>query len=164
MKLKGVKKLNSHMNKVLKPFGLKSALGKDFSYNVITEIVQYAIVVDEDQNNFFSEFIEKNFDYKVTDIFLVSLLHEVGHHFTVDDFDDAEWGFDHTQKVFIENSINEDNYREKSFEYFSLPTEFAATAWAIEYLKNHEEEMYRRWNEMLQHIQHFYNRNGVIDD
>lgn len=164
MKLKGIKKLNSHMNKVLKPFGLKSEFGKEFSYNVITELVQYAIFVDEDQNNFFSEFIEKNFNYKVTNIFLVSLLHEVGHHFTLDDFDDAEWGFDHTQKLFIENTINEKNYKEKSFEYFALPTEYAATAWGIEYLRTHEKEMNKRWNEMVEHIQHFYKRNGVTND
>lgn len=164
MKVKGIKKLTSHMDKFLKPFGLKSCLGADFSYHTITETIQFCLAIDENQNDFFVEFIEKNFDYKVRDIFLVSLLHEVGHHFTLEDFDDEEWNDDHLKKVFIEATITEENYKEKSFQYFSLPIEFAATAWAIDYLKSHEKEVNRKWKEMLQHFNHFYKVNGATEE
>lgn len=161
MKLKGTKKLTAQMDSFLRPFGVKSLLGKDFAYYPVTEQVQFTIAMEERADRVFAQFIAKTFQYKVKDMFLLSLLHEVGHHLTLEDFEDDELDREWKHKSKIEWEIDDTNYDEKLMEYFNLPSEYAATAWAVSYMRDHEKELFRRWHVMLEHFRHFYNVNAV---
>lgn len=161
MKLKGTMKLANHMDKFLRPFGVTSFLGKEFAYHPVTEEVQFTVFMTERIDRLFAKFISDTFNYKVTDMFLISILHEVGHHVTLDDFEDEELNDEWKRKSRIEWELDDSNYDEKMMEYFNLPSERAATAWAVSYMRAHEEEINRRWRVMLQHFRHFYKRNFV---
>lgn len=161
MKLRGTTKLKAHMTNFLRPFGLKAILGKDFAYYPVTEQVQFTLVMEDRADKIFRKFIADTFNYEIKDMFLFSLLHEVGHHFTIDDFEYEELDKEWKHKSRIEWEIDEDNYNEKSIEYFSLPSEYAATAWAVSYMRDHEEELFSRWRIMLEHFRHFYKINSV---
>ena len=144
MKLKGTKKLTAQMDSFLRPFGVKSLLGKDFAYYPVTEQVQFTIVMEERADRVFAQFIAETFQYKVKDMFLFSLLHEVGHHLTLEDFEDDEIEKEWKHKSKIEWEIDDTNYDEKLMEYFNLPSEYAATAWAVSYMRDHEKSF--KWN------------------
>ena len=161
MKLKGTRKLTSHMNKFLRPFGVTTLLGKDFAYYPVTEEVQFTIVMEERADKVLKKFVADNFQYNVKDMFLFSLLHEVGHHLTLDDFEDEELTKEWKHKSVIEWELDDSNYNEKMVEYFALPSEYAATAWAVSYMRDHEKELLRRWKVMIQHFRHFYKKNAV---
>lgn len=161
MKLKGVTKLTAQMNQFLRPFGVTSVLGPDFCYDPNSEKVQFTITMEEEADKMFFYFISETFNYKVKDLFLLSLLHEVGHHVTLDDFEDEEISADRKIKNRIAFEIDNDNYESKLLEYFNLPTEYAATAWAVSYMRAHEKEICKHWRVMLEHFRHFYKVNGV---
>lgn len=161
MKLKGTTKLVAQMNSFLRPFNVKSLLGEDFAYYPTTEEIQFTIAMNERSDKVFTKFVMETFHYQIKDIFLLSLLHEVGHHLTLEDFEDYELCEEWANKIMIELEINDTNYDEKQIEYFNLPSEYAATAWAVSYLREHEKEVYRRWRVMLEHFRHFYKVNAV---
>jgi hypothetical protein len=45
------------------------------------------------------------------------------------------------------------------YEYFNLPDEIVATAWAVEYMREHEEEIKIMWEHILKAIHKFYEKN-----
>lgn len=162
MRIKGIKKLNAHMNKFLSPFGLKCTFGSDFAYWTESELIQYTIFLHQDSDVYFSDFIKKEFDFSVTDIFLVSLLHEVGHYYTIDDFEEDELLEDEYAKAGLTRNplITE---KERNFRYFNLPVEYAATEWAIDFLRDNPS-IYHQWGIMLEHFRHFYKKNNISLD
>lgn len=162
MRIKGIKKLNAHMNKFLSPFGLKCTFGGDFAYWTESDLIQYTIFLHQDSDIYFSDFIKKEFNFSVSDIFLVSLLHEVGHYYTIDDFEEDELLNDELIKDELSNDqqITEE---ERNFKYFSLPVEYAATEWAINFLKDNPS-IYHQWGIMLEHFRHFYKKNNISLD
>ena len=160
-KMKGVRKLEKKVNKFLAPFGVKSVLGDEFAYYCVSELVQFSIEQVEKNDAEYIKFIKNEFNYDVPSMFLFSFLHEVGHHMTMDDFEEEELENDEMQKFEISEHINEENYSEYSLKYFHCPTEIVANEWAVEYFKNHEAEIMRKGKEMLKAFQHFYKVNGV---
>lgn len=161
MKLKGVRKLESKVNKFLAPFNLKSKLGDEFAYFFVSEIVQFSIAITERSDAEYIKFIKNEFDYDVPNMFLFSFLHEVGHHMTNDELEEEDFEEDEFQKFEISEHMNDDNYEEYSLKYFHCPTEFLANEWAIDYYRNHEEEVNRKGKEMIKAFKHFYKINGV---
>ena len=162
MRIKGIKKLNAHMNKFLSPFGLKCTFGSDFAYWTESELIQYTIFLHQDSDIYFSDFIKKEFNFSVSDIFLVSLLHEVGHYYTIDDFEEDELLNDELIKDDLSND-QQITEKERNFRYFSLPVEYAATEWAINFLKDNPN-IYHQWGIMLEHFRHFYKKNNISLD
>lgn len=164
MKLKGKKKLVAQMDKFLRPFGVKSCLGVDFCYYYAEELVQFTVVMTEHADHVFYKFISEEFNYYPFDMFLFSLLHEIGHHNTLDYFDAEEITQSDAVKRDIEATINDDNFDEKCMEYFYCPIEYIATEWAVNYMRRHEKELRKEWKKMLKHFRHFYKVNGVVAD
>ena len=95
----------------------------------------------------FLNFVEKLFPEIKADIFLWSFLHEVGHHETIDDFDDLEHQVYHHIVQRVEIS---DEY------YYNLPIEKAATEWAGEFMKNNVSEVQRLWNNIQPVLKRLY--------
>jgi hypothetical protein len=128
---------------------LTAKLGIDFEYSFEKERVQFPLDVDDIHDIYFVDFINKVFGYKVKNVYMMSLLHELGHHFTGFDFDDEEEEhyLKRIKKISKQLSKNPED-RMSYFEYYSLPQEIAATAWAVNYYRNNEKEIRREWKKI----------------
>lgn len=143
----------------LKTFGITVDCGPDFSYYPDAcydePDITYSLIVTERFDRLYSEFIEENFNFTAP-IFLLTLFHEIGHYFTNDYWSNKE------QKNFVRrkarlNGNNNDDTR----LYFSLPDEYEATKWGIEYIKSHPEEVEKFWNTLRTKIEQFYKENKI---
>jgi hypothetical protein len=61
------------------------------------------------------------------DIFITSFLHELGHAFTIEFFDEHDWDVARNASTTL--------------EYFEAPIEIAATRWAIDFMVNEKEKV-----------------------
>lgn len=68
---------------------------------------------------------------------LWTILHEVGHYYTLDDFDNEA---EEDERVAL-SLVNEDALDNPMVQdrYFNLPSEWGATEWAIQFVKNNTE-------------------------
>lgn len=68
---------------------------------------------------------------------LWTILHEVGHYYTLNDFDMD----DEMDERFALSMVSDDalDMPEVQDRYFNLPTEWAATEWAIQFIKDNPE-------------------------
>lgn len=143
------------INKFLEPFELKSAAGTDFAYYYTDNIVEYTLVVSARMDRMFREFAETLGLIHKVDVFLLSLLHEVGHHETYDELDDA----DITYSADIKATLTTNDCDVET--YFNLPDEYAATEWAVNYINTHTAEVASLWQELQPAILQFYIDNNI---
>lgn len=163
--LKGIEKLEKVINNFLVPFGLTGSFDTDFSYYYGEDKVTFSLIIPKYANQYFQEFVNSiGADIEV-DIFLVSLLHEVGHSETYDDLDDMEIAYSDDIKAEIREElfagVTEDRKKQLYFKYFNLPDERAATEWAIEYIRDNLEKIIVLWKKVQAAIISFYELNEV---
>ena len=102
------------------------------------------------------------FELTNENVFVLSILHEAGHYMTEDDFSEDEWEVEIARKATIEKEMTRDNFWDKNQEYYLLPTEKAATDWAIEAFRSHKPEM-RKWCHRLNcAIKHYEKKTGKV--
>lgn len=110
-------------------------LDTDFLYYYDSEHIGYALVVAERTAKLYPDFCEANgLQYEVP-IFILCLLHEVGHHYTTNMFGDDE-----LCDLADEKDLLGDN-DEDFLEYFVIEDEFEATMWAIEFINTHPSQI-----------------------
>ena len=128
---------------------LSARLGYDFEYNFDKERVQFPIAITDRHDVHFAEFIKKVFNYDVPNVYMMSLLHELGHHFTGYDFsdEDEEHYLERVDDI-SQKLIDDPNNKQIHFEYYSLPQEIAATAWAVNTYKEYEEWINQEWKKI----------------
>lgn len=136
-------KLVNMVDDFLAPFGLDSDYDTDFSYDIEEERVYFSILVAERSDRLFKEYIKKTFNFDVPSIFMISLLHEVGHAETIKDITFKQFKKDRRAKnVLIERleAVSKDDpaYDVIFSEYFDLGVEKVATQWAINYYKTNK--------------------------
>lgn len=107
---------------------------KNFCVNIDEKIV-YVECYEHEKNNLIQDFVEENFNI-IIDPFLIGLLHEIGHIFTFDILLDEERTI---QYLLLQLLYEEDEFKTYSYKYFSLPAEYKATEWAVNYYKQHKE-------------------------
>lgn len=159
--LKGTKKVERIMNRFLNEFDCHAQLGEDFAYYYNTNTITYSFYTDSDSTEEYQKFIAKNFPYVTCNIFLWSLLHEVGHHETINRWDDDQQDFFDKEKEEIEEEMGQGHDRELYQRYFNVPDEYAASEWAAEYLEENEEKIRLFWEELQDAIMNFYRINCV---
>lgn len=167
-KLKGMKKLNKTISAELKPFGISKAVCSDeYSYNFVDESVNFKLTENEIEDRWFTEFIKERFNYNVRYPFVMSLLHEIGHHKANDEITDAIQDFCENEKERITAEMfNADSEYSKKLEwqYFNLPDEIMATQWAVTYAIKHPKKIKKMWVKMKEALINFYKINGVMDE
>ncbi len=165
--LKGKDKLNKAISKELKPFGISSAnLSDEYSYYFDDESVTFKLT-SAVEDAWFNEFIAERFNYICEVPFVLSLLHEVGHHKANDEIEGAIYDFCTTEKERIEEEMktaNADYSKVLEWQYFNLPDEIMATQWAVNYAKKHPKKIKKMWERMKVNILAFYIENGLDDD
>ena len=159
-KLKGVKRVEKELNKFLKQFGLNAVLSTEFYYLPAKNKVAFTFI-EAPNDKWFMEFFNSLAPEIECCEFLASLLHEVGHSATYEDFSDEDWDMYYLRCDSLEANGHAASDREINFEYFNLPTERAATEWAIEFMRSHTEEVKVFWHNMTKVIEWFYKINYV---
>lgn len=160
MELKGLSTLEWWLTKWLDTHGFEEVsarIGHDFEYDFEDSAIHFAIVLSSPVEDWFYQFITSNFDFPYTcDPFITSFFHELGHNQTYMDFTENEW------EKYLEdvNAIAQmDDTEDKNMTYFSLPFEFAATEWAVRYIKDNEDEVKEFWRVCSKLILNIYKQN-----
>jgi len=165
--LKGMTELNLAVTKVLAPFGISKALLSDtYEYRYVDESVLFKLT-EEIEDDFFNEFIAERFNYKCKYPFIISLLHEVGHHKANDEIEGAIYEFCIREKARIceeMETADEKRAKELEWQYFNLPDEIMATQWAVNYAIRHPKKIEKMWERTLIALKQFYEINEIINE
>ena len=127
----------------------------DFAYYPLSNRITYSLVVSEKDSTDFMRSVEF-FKPKVKcDIFLWSILHEIGHHETIDELSDADLADSEIIKFFVFNGCVSEEL------YYECPDERAATGWAVQYAESHTDILAKFWEELQKAIMRFYKLNHI---
>lgn len=154
MRLKGVRPINKCIAKYIKKWDLKvGGLDLSFSYLPTKKEVYWTPIVCEKADKEFADFFESLGCEVKADVFIYSLLHEIGHSQTLDEVSDEDYYYSHDRKADEEIT---------NTEYFNLPVEIVATQWAVDYLNTHTEEVAEFWKKLQPRIMNFYAKNHIL--
>lgn len=165
-KVKGIKKLNKALKKAFKPFGdINMRLAADYGYYPTDDTIEYRLTEGHIEDIWFNQFVKERFGYKVKNTFMFSILHEIGHYYTIKEIRDCDimFFFCEDEKYRIQTEMNtaknERQCKKLEWQYFNLPDEIAATAWAVNYARENAEEVEAIWQNVLKAIHKFYAKN-----
>jgi hypothetical protein len=164
-RLKGLRTLNRAIQAEVADFGIEKITMSEWMYDTNKNEINYTLLDNRLEDRWFLKFVKERFGYKPKNSFLLSLFHELGHHFTYDDIieNDTLGEFCYNEKNRIDKEMkatkNEKLQKKLEWQYFSLPDEIIATAWAVDYMKNHEEEIEQMWERINKAIVDFYMKN-----
>lgn len=155
---KDKKKLNKKVTAFVKLFddSVIAKLGDEFEYSFEKERVQFPLEVTDRHDEEFKIFIKKIFGYDVPNVFMMSLLRELGHHFTGDRFtEEDEEIYTAKNEEISQQLLNEENGEQPYFDYYALPQEMAATAWAVEVYRNNEKAIKKEWEKIKKALERY---------
>ena len=156
--MKGKMVLENKIGKVLKKFGVKVAMYDQFLYS--DGWVFFTLFESSALKDFHRAWITENFGVEISAdaYFLFSLLHEVGHHYTIGDLTEEDLKYETFCREVL--SCSNDTPEEVNEAYFNLPAEILATQWALEYMLNNQEWCAKAFRKIYEAIRHFGNSNG----
>lgn len=165
MELKGIKKLNKAVTALVNEYVCEDIKCK-FStiFCIDDDKLYYSLFQDEHTDAIWRKWLALEYGDRYNEdfsTFVLTFLHEVGHYFTIEDFDDD---YENDQKAKASLAIDYDNDTEqeiveKNFTYWELPVEKAATDWAIDFYNEHFKEMKIFYMKLLSVISDFYIAN-----
>lgn len=171
VRIRGKKKLNKAILAEVAPFGIQSAkLSNEYAYYYEDESISYKLDCGAVEDEWFNEFLEERFGYKCkgsAESFVLSILHEVGHHKANDEIEGAILDFCNTEKERIDREMQDaDSEQSKALEwqYFNLPDEIMATQWAVNYAKEHPRKIKKMMERMRTSLMEFYMANGLTEE
>lgn len=147
----------------LSPFGCDSDFDSDFSYDPEDNRVYFSIIVAERSDRLFKQYVSTHFNFETPSIFMLSLLHEVGHAYTLHTFSKLRLKTAHEAKKIIEEALEMDDSDEIYSLYFDLSIEKVATAWAVDYYKANRKRCDDFYKAFLETLQEEYKRLGVTN-
>ena len=168
-KLIGQKKLEKGITQIFsKAVGeyISMGLDADFWYDCITEEVHFSIIMSERGDRCFKKFFRKQYgiDLKTSvELFVMSVLHEIGHYYTYDDVTDDIFNYckDEEERIQAELEINDTD--EIYSRYFYLPDEIVANDWAAAWYKDHPKKFKKLIDKVQLLLNDFYTQNVDID-
>lgn len=146
MKKKLKKRLNIAVTKELKKFDIdKARLDDDFAFYYFDNTITFKLDSSDKEDGYFLEFVAKRFNFTTDCPFILFLLHEVGHSMTENDIVGAVNDFCLVERerimLGVSSNITTEERKKLNFEYFNLPDEIMATAWAVDYIKEHPKKI-----------------------
>jgi len=151
---KKLDKITNILNEYLQKFDCVAKSDSNFAYISSTNEIHYALILADRYEKTFMAFVNKLFPYIKADPFLWSLYHEIGHHETENDFE--EWEEEEYRTKASSNITDE--------EYYNLPIEYAATAWAGEYMETHQNEINNLWDKLQPAIKDFFKQMNIEEE
>lgn len=148
VKLKS-KMINDVLNEFLANFECHAELGSDFCYWQSSNLIWYTPAIIDKDAKYFMEYWHSLAPEITINPFLASLLHEVGHNETLHWLTEEEVHYCEDEKVEISWRLDVCTSTEEQknyyFQYFTLPDEKEATDWAIDYVRNHTQQIGAFW-------------------
>ena len=168
MEVKGLNKLNKTLKKVFKKFDVNKFYPTEDEFECVfsEKAIGYTLIENLPHNNYYIEFVKRHFHYEPVVPFMLFLFHEIGHLYT-DNFTLNKYTEIKRNNLYekMENLYtNDEQFKSYEFEYFMLPDEIVATAWAIDYMRNHEKEVQKMWKEIYNALQKFYKLNNITEE
>ena len=94
-------------------------------------------------------------------------MHEVGHSKTDAQIQDELYDFCFKEKERIDKEMQLvetiEEAKKLEWQYFNLPDEIVATAWAINYAKTYPKKVEKMWRKSQKALLKFYNKNNIED-
>lgn len=140
-----LKRINEVVNEFTSQFGCEAVQGGEFCYLHGIDTVMYELDFGRcDKNNRdFMASVKRQGPRIKLNVFVWSLLHEIGHHMNDDDFDEEELDRIYKKKARIFKNGH-------TRPYFYLPDEVCATKWAVDYANSHREEVLAFWEKLCE--------------
>lgn len=165
--LKGYDELNAKINALLNKglhTDIEYLMANDFCYLSTTDTVHcsfFAIKSDE----YWQKFIGRKFGLKLYDydMWIFSVLHEIGHYNTLDEVTDRDYNYSRFVKWIIERPFVSGTKLANDI-YFGLPDEIIATAWAVRFFRKHKKLCRRLSEQAFDYIKEFYTLNNITED
>ena len=119
------------MEKLIEKFigyDCKVSLGKEFAYFPAKKVITFTYNEPIKANTEWKKFLKETFNFNLTNenLFSMSVLHELGHHYTEKLFSNEEW-IEQTSGKYFENLDGSELYQ----TYYNMPIEKIATEWAV---------------------------------
>lgn len=165
--LNGVENLNKIIKDFFTELGYEEItpfLSTDFGYYYGDEKISYTIFEMPTADKGFQMYIEKHFhNVPKCSIFTLSLLHELGHHETIDDISEKIYIKCCEKKFKLANKEvkTEQDAIKRQVEYCGIYDEKIATAKAIEILADHYSEVIKFEKTILEALSIFYEKNNI---
>jgi hypothetical protein len=128
---------------------LKSLVEKFINYDCEVEIgsnflfypdgvIVFTLGEDKEDSILWKQFLKEHFNFTLTkeNLFTMSILHELGHYYTIEYFTAEEWN---------EPELETEDNTALQMAHFQKPHELIATEWAIAYY-NANPKLMRAWN------------------
>ena len=170
MELKNIQELNKEIFLIIRDIvGIKNvgvAFGSDFYTYYAQKKVVYSIIKADQTDKEFNECAKKNFNYMPKDSidsFAISLLHELGHIETMKTFNKISIALDGIEKSIIQTFIDTDFDKKRVIAktYYSLPTEYTATKWAVDWIRKHPNKYKVMLKRIEKALNDFYKINNI---
>lgn len=117
---------------------LTVVLGDEFTYIYVESTIIFGTEIYPEEQKLFCDHIKKTYGLDISqkeDYELFSLLHEIGHHFTMDDLEDE----DAENELLMRNLIHcIDDVAIANETYFNLPSEVLANDWAFDHFNEYK--------------------------
>lgn len=116
-----------------------------FVYDIEEQTI-YLGVVSTSEGQWFEQFMyEYGLEYTGILPEVLAFIHELGHHCTINRFNENDFLHDSQSKAFVDFMAY--SYKRMSY-YWELPIEFAANMWAVDFINNNiaaVEELCNMW-------------------
>ena len=135
--------------------------GEDFCYYSEKYVVQWGMLLNDEQENMYAQFMyEYGLECEVNP-FVISLLHEVGHFMTLHMIKDEIVVWDALEKHLMAGADTPITIN-SHYHYWELDTEFAANMWVIEWVKNHPAELQELRNLCEEYCNEIFSNTEVM--
>ena len=157
--LKGVKTFENSINAWLKEndFGdLHATLGFDFSYLACDNEIRVGLFVPNEVPQIWYNRLKKWGCETIYGDFATALLHEIGHHHTLETCTNFEYLYSMFMKKLIALIPNKFL---KNYLYFGLPIEKIATMWAIDFMNENPDKCEKLRLVAMESMNRFFEEN-----
>ena len=131
----------------------------DFFYYYESHRIGYSLLVSDRTQRLFPKYCEHNLGLQhKTPIFILAFLHELGHHYTTDLFDDSE--IDEFEEIKEDLGDTDSDF----LAYFDIEDEYEASKWAVDYIDTHPDKIKQLDLDLKKALDKFYEINGIEGD
>lgn len=151
--------LTKTVNQFVSKFGCTAEPGLEFVY-YDDNTIQYSIIITDEFSESFKDFADSLGFPKDLEIFVLSILHELGHHNTLELVPKHIKIINHLiKKIYnILIRINYEWVEKLSYKYYNLYVEKVATWWAVQYARDHHKALLRFQQDIARELNSLYEK------
>ena len=162
-KIKGLNGLNNSITYIVNKYTqaeVNCYFSNEFAFYNTDDEVHFTLVETDRTARTFCNFVNRmggecNDSW---DSFTYSILHEIGHYYTLDDMNDTVYKLSHFIQTIVEKMYRKTKCEKIYCIYYYLPHEKIATEYAINFNKRLFNRMKK---ELKREIIKFYEKNGL---